>query len=328
MSKILRIGIIGAGGIARFAHIPAYKRNAACKLVAISDMNEKARRDASKKFEIPRAYETALEMAEKEELDAISICTPPNTHAELVIECARRHIHILCEKPFALLTDEAERMVKECQKNDVVLAVGYMLRFDSNLEQIKKRLIQGKLGQLHSVISVYHRPLPRKKWYFDPEISGGGVIMDLGSHLIDLHNWFVDNEVESLSVFADSYGRMNVENRASIVLKYKNGVTTMISLSWLAPQETLEHLVVGSACIDKANSFMPIRYRHTSYQAFIRELMRNMLTLFPLHRSNPWQSEIDDFVDSIIHRRRPRATGLDGLKVTRIIERLYQLRDN
>jgi len=328
MSKILRIGIIGAGGIARFAHIPAYKRNAACKLGAISDIDEKARKEALKKFNIAHVYKVALEMIDREELDAVSICTPPNTHAELVLECARKHIHILCEKPFALSTDEAERMVTECRKNNVILAVAYMLRFDPNLVQIKKRLIQGKLGRLRSVISVYHRPPPTKKWYFEPEISGGGVIMDLGSHLIDLHNWFVDDEVESLSVFAHSYGRMNVENMASIVLKYKNGITTMMSLSWLAPRETVEHLVVGSACIDKANSFMPIRYRHTSYKAFIRELIRNIPALFPPPRSNPWQSEIDDFIDSIIHKRRPRATGLDGLKVTRIVERLYQLKDN
>jgi UDP-N-acetylglucosamine 3-dehydrogenase len=332
MGKLLRVGVIGAGTIARFAHVPAYRKNMACNLVAISDINEKAGLEISKQFNIPHVYENALNMIEKEELDAVSVCTPPNTHFELVLECAKKGIHVLCEKPLAPSTDDAEKMVRECHKNGVVLAIGYTLRFYPNLELIKKRLTQGKLGKLHSIISVYHHTFPKTKWITDPKVSGGGVIMDLGSHIIDLHNWLVNDEVESLAVFVNSQNAKDVEKAASVVLKYRNGVTTMMSLSWLAPQEVEEHYVAGSVCMDMAENVAEFRHKHVSdiyksgYKALISKFMRNMLS--PPHKANPWQSEIDDFVDSIVHKRRPRATGSDGLKVTKLIERLYQQKDN
>ncbi|NWG11071.1 Gfo/Idh/MocA family oxidoreductase [Candidatus Bathyarchaeota archaeon] len=328
MTNVLRVGVIGAGTIARFAHVPAYEKNMVCRLVAITDINEKARLEISKQFNIFRVYENAQEMIEKEELDAVSICTPPNTHFELVLECAKKGIHVLCEKPLALSVDDARMMVKECQKNGVVLAVGYTLRFYPNLEMVKERLMQGKLGQLHSIVSVYHHVFPKTRWIFDPTVSGGGVIMDLGSHVIDLHNWLIDDEIDELSVFADFDERLNVEKEASIILKYKNGITTMMSLNWLAPQETEEHYIAGSACMDIADGFTQLRHKHmfdvykSGYKALFRDFLHNMIS--PPHKSNPWQTEIDDFISSIVNRRQPRATGVDGLKVTKIIEQIYR----
>lgn len=242
---------------------------------------------------------------------------------------------MLCEKPFALSSEEAERMVEEGRRNGIVLAVGYVLRFFPNLELVKRFLGDGRLGKLHSIVSVYHAKPPKREWARDPAVAGGGVVQDLGSHVIDLHNWLVGDDVVDLTAFTDAVDGCRVDHNAQILLRYANEVSSTISLSWLSPKWVVEHIFTASGCTIKANGEVEATDANTGsaemYRSGRRALIHRpgLLTAFLPVRTNPmapYQHEIDDFVSSIIHRRQPRATGLDGLKVTRIIELLYRNR--
>ena len=232
-STPIRMGIIGAGGMATWAHIPAYLRNPKCRVVAIADTDKTARDRAKAVFNISKVYESVDEMLESDILDGVSICTPPSSHAELVEECAQKGLHVLCEKPFALSVTQAESMVRAAQKNNIILAVGYTLRFFKNMALAKNLLSQGKLGELRSIASVYSVDPPKRSWAYDRKISGGGIIMDIGSHVIDLHNWLAESEAKEMTVYADTDNGANLEEEAQILLRYDN-VNTLMSLSWKA----------------------------------------------------------------------------------------------
>lgn len=153
--------------------------------------------------------------------------------------------------------------------------------------------------------------------------------MDLGSHVIDFHNWLVREEIDSLSAYADTSGKKSVENMASLNFKYKNNITGMISLSWLAPQETIEHFVICSKAIAKTNGIMEIKFQDTSelYKSGNKALMRfrSMFRFFPLQKSNPFELEVNDFITSILMKKKPRATGYDDLNVRKSVDRIYEL---
>jgi predicted dehydrogenase len=331
MADKLKAVVIGAGEIARTAHVPNYLVDKRVELVAIADQNRGTCEKLCKKYGIARSYTDAFLMIRKEKPDLASICTPPNTHYGFVEVCAENGVNILCEKPFALSTKEAERMVSITERKKVLLALGYTLRFFDNFELVKKTLLEEKLGKLFSVVAVYHHQTPEKSWMFDQKVSGGGVVVDKASHVVDLLNWWIGSDVVDVCAFqAESPRDTDVEEAASIVLQYENRVPALVSLSWIAAREHEEFIVSGTAGVIKAG----YRYAEVGYGDLLETKMYkqgrkalfnllNLVAVYPPSKTDPYQKEICDFVSAVLRDRKPRATGTDGLKVTKIIERIY-----
>ena len=150
----LGVGVIGAGGIARFAHIPNYVKNPRVKLVAVADIDVAKARQVAEDFGIPNVYDNFEDLLANPEVEVVSVTTPPSAHAEPVIAAARAGKHMLCEKPIATTLEEADAMVDAAEKAGVKFAMGYQHRFGTELPLLKRLLDEGVVGRLMAMTQV------------------------------------------------------------------------------------------------------------------------------------------------------------------------------
>jgi predicted dehydrogenase len=257
--------------------------------------------------------------------DGVIICTENNHHRPLVEMAASRSIHILCEKPIATTLQDARAIVEGCDKAGVLLMSAFPMRFSAPLLEIKARLDQGDFGDVYCFNATNQGELPTKyrSWFVDPELAGGGAIMDHTVHLVDIMRWFTGSEVETI------YARSNrifhseavkVETGALEMLTFENGVFATIDASWSRPQYwptwgglTFEMVTQrGATIVDAFRQNLNV-YRHD------------------WQRSNwaYWGSDmnhamISDFAAAIRENRLPRVTGVDGLKAVEATLAAYE----
>jgi predicted dehydrogenase len=257
------------------------------------------------------SYEDLLEAKP----DGVIICTENNRHRPLVEMAASRGIHVLCEKPLATTLEDARAIVDACDRAGVFLMTAFPLRFSAPLLEIKARLDHGDFGTVYCFNATNQGELPTKyrAWFVDPELAGGGAIMDHTVHLVDIMRWFLGSEVETMyarsnKIFhADEVG---VETGALEMLTFPNGVFATIDASWSRPQYwptwgglTFEMVTErGAVVVDAFRQNLNV-YRH--------DWQRSSWTFWG---SDSNQAMVSDFVAAIRENRPPRVTGVDGLR--------------
>ena len=194
----LRVGIIGSGGIARAQHIPNYQRHPRAEVIAVADVNEQAARLAADQYGIPHVYTDYADLLARDDVDAVSVATPPNAHYEPVVAAANAGKHILCEKPMALSVAQCDEMISAARAAGVRLMVGYQPRFGTTWQAVRRLIDEGAIGTPHglNIISVGKAAHPRA-WFFDPAIAGGGILMDWGTYTAYMMQYFM-GPVESV----------------------------------------------------------------------------------------------------------------------------------
>ena len=256
MEKVLRIGIIGAGGIATHCHMPAYQKMNNVKIVAICDIKPEKAKLFADSFSIPAIYEDYKEMIAKEELDAVDICTPNYLHSVMAVDALNSGLHVMCEKPDAVSVEEAVKMKEASEKNGKVLIVMRNNRFMNVSTFAKKFIDAGKMGEIYASRCGWQRRggIPGKGgWFTTKAQSGGGPLIDLGVHMIDLTMWlmgnpkpvsvsgctyskFANNDVSDSvnSSFGEkkSDGTFDVEDLAMGFIRFENGACMQIEFSW------------------------------------------------------------------------------------------------
>lgn len=257
--------------------------------------------------------------------DGVIICTENNRHRPLVEMAASRGIHVLCEKPIATTVEDARAIVDACDQAGVLLMTAFPMRFSAPLLEIKARLENGDFGDLYCFNATNQGELPTKHraWFVDPELAGGGAIMDHTVHLVDIMRWFTGSEVQTM------YARSNrifhaeeveVETGALEMLTFENGAFATIDASWSRPPYwptwgglTFEMVTERGAVLVDAFRQNLNMYRHE------------------WHRSNwaYWGSDMNyamilDFVSAIRENRPPRVTGVDGLRAVEATLAAYE----
>ncbi len=189
----LKVGIIGAGGIARGRHIPCFQRNEKAALVAIADVAEGAAERVAREFGIPAFYTSYQDMIDKEGLDAVVICTPNKFHAPVTIDALGRGLHVLCEKPMALNAEEGRSMLQAAQESGKILSIAFHYRHKPNARAAKQIIEDGELGDIYMVRvqALRRRGIPSWGTFTNKEIQGGGAMVDFGVHLLDLALWLM-----------------------------------------------------------------------------------------------------------------------------------------
>jgi predicted dehydrogenase len=247
--------------------------------------------------------------------DGVIICTENNRHRPFVEMAASRGINVLCEKPLATTLEDARVIVDACENAGVFLMTAFPMRFSTPLLEIKARLDHGDFGDVYCFNATNQGELPTKHraWFVDPELAGGGAIMDHTVHLVDTMRWFTGSEVDSMyarsnKIFhADEVG---VETGALEMLTFENGVFATIDASWSRPQYwptwgglTFEMVTQrGAILVDAFRQNLNI-YRH--------DWQRSNWAYWG---SDMNQAMIGDFADAIRDNRPPRVTGMDGLR--------------
>ena len=225
----LRVGIIGCGRISVMHLIPLQTIKEA-EVVACCDIKRERAEETAKKYGLT-AYESYEEMLDKENLDCVHICLPHYLHSKAAI-CAFKHgVNVLCEKPMDVDYESAERAVKTAKERGVLYGVIFQCRYNNSAQLVKKAVESGRLGKILSARSTltWTRPdeyYAESDWKGTWDKEGGGLIIDQAIHSIDLVNWIVGSEAESVSVSMANRGHkcVKVEDSAEGLITYKNGV--------------------------------------------------------------------------------------------------------
>jgi len=253
MSKKLRVGIVGCGGIAKGKHFPSLSRLDQVELVAFCDIIVERAEKAAAEYGVEgsKIYEDYRELLSDDSIDVVHVLTPNNSHAEISIAAMEADKHVLCEKPMAKTSAEAKEMVEAAKRTGKKLTIGYDNRFRADSQHLHKLTSEGALGDLYyaKAHAVRRRAVPTWGVFLDEEKQGGGPLIDIGTHALDLTLWMMDNyKPKSVtgSVYhklgqkenaANAFGpwdpkEFKVEDSAFGFIKMENGATITLEASW------------------------------------------------------------------------------------------------
>ncbi len=227
----LRFALIGTGGIAQ-TYAQAFQQSDCCQLVAVADINP----DSAKAYAEPfgaKAFADYKTLAENSEIDAVIISTPPNTHPEIAMFFMNRKINVLCEKPLCLSVAEAGRMIETAEKTGAVFTMATKFRYCADVVKAKAILASGVLGEVVQFENAFTAKVDMsKRWNSDSAISGGGVLMDNGTHSVDIIRYFLGAITEVLALETSGTQNLSVDENVKLLAKTANGVAASVDLTW------------------------------------------------------------------------------------------------
>jgi len=227
-------GILGAGRIAESQMAPAITAAPGHELIAVTRRDLAAAQQFADKHGAQRAYDSDEALLADPQVNAVYVATPPHLHARQARLAAQAGKHILCEKPLALDTGEAQRMIDAARANNVALTVCYYQRFNARHQRIKALLAAGAIGQVTAARISFSERFPPQPgvWHHDPAISGGGPLMDLGVHCIDLIRYLC-GPVQSVAALVDTLVDSSpVADTATLLLRHEGGAQTVVTSHW------------------------------------------------------------------------------------------------
>ena len=240
--KKLRWGVIGAGGIARFRTIPGLLQAEHAELTAVMTTTLEKAQAIAEEFGAKRAYDSAEALIADPEVDAVYIATPVYLHLPEIKMAAAAGKQILCEKPLGLNAKEAQEAIAVCKAAGVKLSVGFMMRYGAHLNNMKTALAEGRLGRLVSgfcQFSCWMPPRPGGYWCTTMAQAGGGPIMDMGIHLIDLIHYVTGMKVTHVSAMQERLHfdtpDYDVDDTSSVILRLENGAQFMVQTLFNVP---------------------------------------------------------------------------------------------
>ena len=238
MTKV-RWGIIGCGGIAEKRTIGGLMmaKNAEC--VAIMDLSAEAVQRVGEKFGIARRYTTVKEILAQTDIDVVYIATPVFCHKEQVFMAAEAGKYILLEKPMGITTEDGEEMKRFCEEQGVKLGVGFMMRFHGAHQEIKKIIASGGIGEVVSAYAKFNckSPVSPVKWRQTKAFSGGGAMMDMGIHCIDLPQYLTGLKAKEVAGLCGNqiFKYPDTEDAATAALKMDNGALFTVEANFNIP---------------------------------------------------------------------------------------------
>lgn len=222
----LKIGVIGTGSIST-VHLDAYAKNPHVTLRALCDLDERVLKEKGEKYGVSALYTDYREMLAKEELDAVSVCTWNSEHAPVTIAALESGAHVLCEKPMATNAKDAALMLEAAKRAGKLLMIGFVRRFGNDCDIVKDFIERGDFGELYHAKAVYLRRKGNPgSWFGDLSRSGGGPLIDLGVHVIDLTRYLLGNP-RPVSVYGATFqklfARKNIVSNAGYLATHAGG---------------------------------------------------------------------------------------------------------
>lgn len=321
--KKVQLGLIGLGFIGKW-HLRNCNKLANARFVAVADVSKKALASA-RRYGIERIFSSYEMLLRDPEVDAVVIALPTHLHrkcAELAAEAGK---HILLEKPIARNAVEARAIISAASQHSVKLMIGYPLVFNPIMVKLKERLASGVIGD---VVTSYatninpgpfqHRaqdnaPVPVPEWWFNKELTGGGVLLDLGSHMINLLSWYF-GEVDDISSYLGYRYNMDFEDHAVCLVRFKSGTKAIINVGWFSQKYQCKVEMLGTMEHGIANNVPP------NMIVAAMQMLTSDTTAF----WTPYINELRHFAECIITDKQPSPSGIDGLKDVEAIELAYK----
>ncbi len=298
----MRTAVIGLGSMGT-NHARVYSTLADAELVACSDVFTGAEEKA-KSFNA-NFYASYKKMLSKEKPETVSICVPTTLHKKVAVECLKRGIHTLVEKPVADTEKNAKSIINAAKKGNAKLTVGHIERFNPVITEIKKYLSANK-SKIFSISIERVGPIP-------PRIKDVGVVLDLGAHDIDLATFLTKQNIAQVYCTTNSYTNPSKhEDSAHITLDLANGASVSITTNWLTPYKqrrieviTDKSVIIGNLQAQELTEFTKSGDSYSSQP-------------LPVRKAEPLVLELTEFINSVKNNKPPAVTGEEGLYVLKI----------
>ena len=333
----VRVGIIGAGGIARGAHVPGYRGSGRADVRAVCDVNADAARAFAETQEIPRHYGSVDEMLAQEELDVVSICTSNDAHDPAAMAAMARGLHVFCEKPLAMNFAEAVEMAATAEAQGLCTGINFTYRTFPAARYVKELADQQLFGDVkHFSIEYYQSysvdPNRTLEWRFQKKLSGTGALADLGSHATDLALWIAGGIAGVRGHMAtfiherplqdgSGTGPVDVDDSTSFLTEFANGATGVIAATRFATGRTNHQRISiygEKGSLVYQNGVEP--RIEVAVEPFSRDGAALLVPVPSRHVSQP-RSHIPAFVNTILDGAPVQfPTFADGLRTQEVLE--------
>ena len=339
----IKVGVIGIGSISDM-HIQAYKKNTQVDLIAFCDLSEERLKEKGEKYDVENLYTNYEELLANDSIDAVSICTWNDSHAKIAIKALEAGKHVLVEKPLSMTVEEAKAVESAVEKTGKILQVGFVRRHADNAHVLKRFIDDGELGEIYyAKASILRRLGNPGGWFSDISKSGGGPLIDLGVHMIDI-SWYLMGRPKPVSVSGNAYKKLgnrghienlsfykaadydpahnDVEDLSNALIRFENGASLYVDVSFslhLKQEETKAQLFgeKGGAEIEPGLSI--VTEKHNT----ILNVTPQMDHLgFDFIKA--FTNEINHFVECVKDGKETIAPVSDGVEIMRILNAVYE----
>jgi predicted dehydrogenase len=321
----LRVGIIGAGWPGE-RHAEGYLADGAAQVVAISDLEPVRRAAFAARYGATRTYADYNDLLADPQIEAVSVALPNFLHAPATIAALEAGKPVLCEKPPAVTLAEAQAMAATAAEKGLVLAYAVQRRFNPSTEVLRARLAAGALGEIYHARAVWTRawgvPLGVGGWFTDPARAGGGALIDIGIHVLDLA-WFLMGSPAPATISGQVYNKYpaltKTDDSAFALIRFADGRSLQVEASWVLAQEADQmgvHLygTAGGARVDD-NS---LDLFNISEQGRVR-------TSLPLRGGLPaFTAQAANFVRAVRGEEQARTPAAHGIQIMTLLEAIYR----
>ena len=332
MNGKLNIGVIGLG-IGRY-HVARYLQCPTANIVAVADQDGELARRIAGENNIPFVYKDYKKLLEREDINAVSVCLPNFLHALVTIQALESGKHVLCEKPMARTSDEAEQMIKVANKTGRKLMVGMSYRFRKDIQFLRKLIQEGELGEIYyaHVSWLRRQGMPvvdfppdadmgRGTWFIKKNEAGGGVLMDVGVHMLDLVWWVMGNpKISAVCGFtSDRIGKrrvseFSVDDFTAAFIRVDKSAYISLEVSWVANTEQKHSIeLLGTRGGAKLPPLTIYTVKHNEPVDIIPQIDPGDMYL----------GEINNFLDAILEDKPMMSPPEDELEIMKALEAIY-----
>ncbi len=352
MDRKVRVGIIGCGGIANGKHMPSLKKLRNVEMVAFCDIVRERAVKAAKDYGTPDAavYEDYRELLKDTSIEVVHVCTPNRAHSFITVDALESGKHVMCEKPMAINSAEAKKMLDAAKRTGKKLTIGYQSRQRADSKYLKAEAEQGVFGDIYyaKATAIRRRAVPTWGVFLNEYEQGGGPLIDIGTHALDLTLWVMNNYKPKYCV-GTTYHKLNnqtntgnawgdwdpakftVEDSAFGFVVMENGATINLESSW-ALNTTEVREAVTSVCGTLAGGMLlpgdKVQIngvRNGRQYVTTPDLSAGGVAFFD-GNSNPSAADLEakQWIDAVVNDTDPCVLPEQAYCVTRILEGIYE----
>ncbi len=336
MDKV-KWGVIGAGGIARRRTIPGILLSENAELISVMEVNMTLANEIKEQFNAKKAFDNIDDLLADKEIDAVYIASPVIYHKEQAIKAANARKHILLEKPICLTVKEGIEVINYCQLKNVKLATGFMMRFHAYHQKMKQLVQEGKIGNIVSAraqLTCWYPDMPGN-WRQSYNTSGGGALMDMGVHCLDLIQYITGYKSKRVAGLTNTLTfDYEVEDSGAFLVELENGAICHVESNFNIPDDAakcrLEFygtkgslLAEGTISQIETGSLEVTFSDDTKEYDATQDRSENRTRHIDVEFGNMYAKEIDSFSLSILKDTKVEVPATDGIQIQRVIEAAY-----
>ncbi|HTP80327.1 MAG TPA: Gfo/Idh/MocA family oxidoreductase [Bacteroidota bacterium] len=312
----LRFGLIGCGRISQ-VHLQCLSKDPQAKLVAVADVDAKATASTAEAFGV-KGFQDAQKMVTEMNLDAVIICSPPNSHHALSDLALNSGVHVLCEKPLSLSVAEAETTIGVAKQKQRVLMMASKFRYVQDIIRAKNIMESGILGEVILVENEFCSRVDMKnRWNAKYDVAGGGVLIDNGSHSVDIIRYLVGPIRDLQAIHGKKWQQLEVEDTCQLFVRCADGTMASIDLSWSIHKENPFFIHVYGTAGTLEIGWKNGRYRQSEKLDWV-----NFGSGYDKFQAVG--SQLRNFIQTIRGEDRPLITPEDAIESVRVVQSAYR----